>query len=118
MNPAEIRIGNYVYYAGILCKVEELTIGGYLQTDGITAPLSAFNPVEITEEWILKFGFEHKAIIYIKGMVLRLVDKCLVGGFEDNEYGIEHEVKINYVHQLQNLFYALTSEELKLQIPE
>ncbi|MDV3749673.1 hypothetical protein CMU21_17735 [Elizabethkingia anophelis] len=118
MEAKELRIGNYVYYADVLCKVEGYTSDGYLCADGVTAPVSAFQPVDITKKWLLKFRFEHTTIIYVKGMVLRLVDKHLVGGFEDNEYGIEHEVKINYVHQLQNLFFALTGEELKLQILE
>ncbi|HFK5582149.1 TPA: hypothetical protein ACG0AV_002079 [Elizabethkingia anophelis] len=106
MNPAELRIGNYVKVKGLI-NPRQVLIQDLVDASNIS-------PIHITEEWLLKLGFEHTTIIYVKGMVLRLVDKHLVGGFEDNEYGIEHEVKINYVHQLQNLFYALTGQELKL----
>ncbi|MCT4135056.1 hypothetical protein HZP67_10000 [Elizabethkingia anophelis] len=113
MNPAELRIGNYVETKNGIKVVSQVTVDShcYFLEDHV-------KPINVTKEWLLKFGFGHTTIIYVKGMVLRLVDKHLAGGFEDNEYGIEHEVKINYVHQLQNLFYALTSEELKLQMPE
>ncbi|MYZ60764.1 hypothetical protein EH151_12795 [Elizabethkingia anophelis] len=113
MEAKDLRIGNYVNHNGFgPISVDVVDIIHCQQY------MTSYNPIELTKEWLLKFGFGHTTIICVKGMVLRLVDKHLVGGFEDNEYGIEHEVKINYVHQLQNLFYALTGEELKLQIPE
>ena len=68
------------------------------------------NPIPLTEEWLIKFGFEKHITIdtyptFAKQMfnwndsILYLIG-C---GF------INH---IKYVHQLQNLYFALTNEEL------
>jgi hypothetical protein len=79
-------------------------------------------PIPLTEEWLLKFGFvkspagnsvylsipELKAEIHFEnfmgGMVCVLY--CSTGSFIPNE--------IKYLHQIQNLYFALTGEELKL----
>jgi len=63
-NTAELRIGNLIKtnYEGTLivrgiapdhiyaCKVIGLSIGYY--------SLPSFEPIELTEEWLIKFGFE------------------------------------------------------------
>lgn len=71
--------------------------------------------IPLTEEWLLKFGFEKinhriEGIIYKKSWLrfneyARLIDWR--GG------SIESKVCF-YVHQLQNLYFALTGEELTL----
>ena len=72
-----------------------------------------FKPIPLTEEWLLKFGFL----------------KCDNGSFyisfwgRDYYYndctltmrGVNIQSKIEYVHQLQNLYFALTNEELTLK---
>lgn len=111
---------------GALSKVisiNENTIG-YEKRTGVgenNIPLKFVNPIPLTEEWLLKFGFEknlnsNNIIYYI------LAGKCLL------EYNLTHNIadivkkvhldlfiEIEYVHQLQNLYFALTNEELSLQ---
>ena len=65
--------------------------------------------IPLTEEWLLKFGFTFSDMIYS------------FDGFEilDLKQGLEfynhdYPIKIKYVHQLQNLYYALTQTELTL----
>ena len=80
-----------------------------------------FEPIPLTEEWLLKFGFKefHKRdwsfggscsndlvhliyiTTYLKNPIVRVDGKDLP--------------HIKYVHQLQNRYFALTGEELKLQ---
>jgi len=86
-------------------KTEE-SFGGWVDLDEIEF-------IPLTEEWVLKLGFKNKTI-YIKGICLYLVNEGMSGGFQDNEYGINEYVDIKYVHQLQNLYFALTGEELTL----
>jgi len=78
-------------------------------------------PIPLTEEWLIKCGFEklshyeeaHTEEDYVweieapRSPVLFLVD----GIFHEDNYG----VKLQFVHQLQNLYYALTGSELTIK---
>jgi hypothetical protein len=76
-----------------------------------------FRPIPLTEEWLLKFGFEvddhlmnpddWPYVDYIKNEV-RISEPNYSFAF----YGRDNELEIKYVHQLQNLYFALTGEEL------
>lgn len=62
-------------------------------------------PIPITEEWLLKFGFEgwdidNYTLILTNGNFFKL--ECLD----------PIATNIFYVHQLQNLYFALTGKEL------
>lgn len=69
--------------------------------------------IPLTEEWLLKFGaivydFDHQPNQY------RISERLFVtrdGHFYD--YGAN--VKLLYIHQLQNLYFALTGEELTIK---
>lgn len=94
-----------------------------------------YQPIPLTEEWLLKLGFEHTktdAPMWINSFCIniparwgnRLVIEAKV---EDSEYGgieayliltharaLRVEKKYRYVHEVQNLYYALTQTELQL----
>lgn len=73
---------------------------------------AAFRPIKITEEWLLKFGFKegewkdktNSQYLYHANDTLHISD------VRDVNYSFESPCK--YVHQLQNLYFALTGEEL------
>jgi hypothetical protein len=77
-------------------------------------------PIKITEEWLLIFGFEKliknsfkiektNFTIYINPVT----GVCWISN--KNQKGIAViPVTFMYVHELQNLYYALTKEELKI----
>jgi hypothetical protein len=72
---------------------------------------AVYEPIPLTEEWLLKFGFEEwDKNAWQKGFDLSIhkIDSI----FWYNNNGIN--VLIKYVHQLQNLCFALTGEELTL----
>ena len=108
MKASELRIGNLVYD----------NLGGTLKIKGISleSDLSHIKPIPLTEEWLLKFGFEfdEEDDAYQKGKYKVLVsdEGCLF--FIDVGYYFEEIAEFNYVHQLQNLYFALTNEELIL----
>ena len=76
-------------------------------------------PIPLTEEWLVKFGFEEidgfltldlgsfsgARFIFWYGDVLNLFCK--------SDMMLSKQIK--YVHQLQNLYFALTGEELTIK---
>ena len=115
----ELRIGNLLQdkVSKTELKVIELTeknIVTYV-IDRSMFPLKdgwGIEPIQLTEEWLLNFGFERQPWGLVKGGLL----------FKDNikhpceeltlEIGNGFRVTAQYVHQLQNIYFALTGEEL------
>lgn len=113
IQPQEIRIANYIEYNGEIIKLDGSLLCCYIQNE-LEFPL---NPIPLTEEILLKLGFEKLTskkdgfladtytckkgtsfIVYFDGVRLS------VSFWQGNEK--------KYVHQLQNLYFALTGEEL------
>lgn len=69
-----------------------------------------YEPIPLTEEWLLKLGFNKEECFYIlKGV-------CLEDEY-DGRYRLDGQSDcfIKHVHQLQNLYFALTSVELEVK---
>jgi len=102
MKANELRIGNLVYNPNLkeVRTLDILDIRDYAEQRLI----KDFEPIPLTEEWLVKFG-----LMSIKTEL----------GFWNNgdaiyfSYGFEKSIELKYVHQLQNLYFALTGEELK-----
>lgn len=116
MKANELRIGNYIQYPN-LKKPIRVSIIDTTQTDKDTKA----KPIPLTEEWLLNFGLEYfegwdDMIFYRENNWEQKNDwfelhKTLQGFiFEDFR-----SQNIKYVHSLQNLFFALTGEELTLK---
>jgi len=107
----ELRIGNYIKSGDLEAQITAQGIL-YLKRGNMKA-----KPIPLTEEWLYKFGFKvgevedyfDKNIGIKKILAIHLKDKEFIIG-----YGIywTYHFKIKYVHQLQNLYFALTGEEL------
>lgn len=118
----ELRIGNYINNYN---KVLSITDGGLVCTGlSIIGVVIIENPkpIPLTEQILLKCGFklyhsgsycidlfnenEYLAIDvkYNKGFVYIIID--------DNSL----KVNLEYLHQLQNLYFALTNEELTVNL--
>lgn len=78
--------------------------------------MQSFTPIPITEQWLLKFGFKEINVRDIKYYVLHGISLISDGA---NGYLIQlgkgFTVYIDKVHQLQNLFFALTQKELEIK---
>ncbi len=72
-----------------------------------------YEPIPITEEWLLKFDFVSNPYQdrYEKSLIHIECDKTR----GKTELWIEGMSHIKYVHQLQNLYYAMRGEELTLK---
>lgn len=132
MKAEELRIGNWFidHYAEpettIYWQVEGIErasnspnqkhLGVRFRNGSSWASLDILTPIPLTEEWLLKFGFkqtngaffELNGIGFIAGF--SITDEFVLSG----TFGPRH-IHIYYVHQLQNLYFALTGEELKIK---
>jgi hypothetical protein len=120
MKANELRIGNWVNYR-IYDKLDNpQEYFDLSQVDAIdlqTLDDHYYQPIPITEEWLVKFGFGLDG----EGWYwLRKKDHITPHGYSFNYYGNFLEIdelrisKIEFVHQLQNLYFALTGEELQI----
>jgi hypothetical protein len=106
MRKQELRIGNKIKIDGIIVTVDERTLFDF-DHDGRVK-----ESVEITEEWLESFKFENN----VKMVNDVLAVKMQIGGAffiatESNFILLPRLIK--HVHQLQNLYFALTGEELQ-----
>lgn len=140
----ELRVGNLLHFPYSNEYVEILGINAH-ENNGSTfdlpkiynsisfkkdsslycEPILLLEPILLTEEWLLKFGFE--LIQRVNGKVLSYRYKFLEISFNtDNKIisvhigiqRIDDGKKIKYVHQLQNLNFALIGEELTIKTKE
>jgi len=130
MKEAELRIGNLYNSAKfnipVECEMADM-YEIYQRAEGATPDSShvaqLFQPIPLDEQWLKKFGFEHRAlrVFYIKipnrgwhlGIKLTSNDEGIVMIKNDGFDTAILNQDIKYAHQLQNLYHALTGEELK-----
>jgi len=121
MKASELRIGNWIYIPQTKTneRIGSIEENGRFTTIGYKSSYSSIEclePIPLTEECLLKFGFEkndNNQFILMEGSVDILFNKDLNGWTCD---GINFSINMTeHVHQLQNLYFALTGEELKLK---
>lgn len=128
MNARELRIGNYVNYdfdnmvykKGIL-RVD-CDVFTHIKSDG---GMLAISPIPLTQKFLKRLGFENVNneswfwhIDFDKSKETFKVFPLTAAGEPLGLWGIVGcpplIKKIEFVHQLQNLYFALTGEELIL----
>lgn len=140
MKASELRIGNLVFINEIeqidnteflplinpLFEVQsidvdlEVVVYSEIETIHIYTDTENIEPIPLTEEWLLKFSFEKTLNQYRKPTLLNKIgynNIPFIILFLDNQYQYDDLIfrtNIEYVHQLQNLYFALTGEELTL----
>jgi hypothetical protein len=112
MKANELRIGNCLMKIdGTLIEVSSLEIEC---AEGMSGHFNlTFNPIPLTEEWLFNLGFDNK---FNKGKI-NIIPKGRLGYENGRTYfnsWVILEKQPDYVHELQNLYYALTQKELKL----
>lgn len=107
----ELREGNFVYdvnnemYLKLPCvDIFMISVGSERE--------SKYEPIKITEEILFKSGFVNWDKVddcyIVKGLIIW---KC-------NEMFLcyKNGVQVKYLHQLQNLYFALTNKELEINL--
>ncbi len=129
----ELRIGNLLQYKGELVHVTMLSIDAddeYEDTIGFCKFGSSSNEVAkwnralardlkripLTPEWIGSMGFEINGVLFRRGGFL-LVSKP-EGFLPAISAQIINYRPVEFVHQLQNLYFALTGVELQIKDKE
>lgn len=124
MKPTELRIGNSCLYKingeekgkEIIIDAQDLVA---ISQFFVASKISPYYAIPLTEEWLKKFGFRNGS----SGMPAFWwigVKELLSQPNTDNQIfnywprGDSFSIQIKYVHQLQNLYFALTGEELTL----
>ena len=140
MKANELRIGNLVDLGNRIAKVIEINHLGCVvvdleETQDTIEDYERTKPIPLTEEWLVKFGFveikrhthDFEEVFYSKSIINgqpnhneTLVISLPLNHCEIGEYNIEESylmnINIDYVHQLQNLYFALTGEELEFNL--
>ncbi len=125
----DLRLGNLVY--GVSDRIEEVIVlaEGVVTTTLVklrdatfTCEYDGISGIELTEEWLYNFGAKkigwysnYSAIAFEYGtwfLEWNKPDKKMsICNYED----VIFEVDCEYVHQLQNLVYSLTKNELRYE---
>jgi hypothetical protein len=116
MKAEELRIGNCVNYFndGEHSLIRILDWGYAHLNDASSIEYELLKPIPLTEEWLLKFGFEIGWIISHKETYFNLNKNGKDYFYSPDQHHNSSEA-IQNVHQLQNLYYALTNKELNYE---
>lgn len=116
IHATELRIGNVLLQEGSVVFVTHRII-----SDIASAPEHHnYQPILITEEWLKRLGFEYftngwheiKMPCGSKKLSVSIEQAGFTIG--DDDYNDEVTFpNLDFVHQLQNLYFSLTFEELK-----
>lgn len=126
MKASELRIGNLIHRYKQRTKVTLLTLT-YIENNP-----HPYSYIELIPEWLERMGFEidddagnwgspdHK--------IYKLENSSFGVGIKGDYIGWHNQVaddfytsyypELKYVHQLQNLYFALTSKELTIAVEE
>lgn len=128
MIPQELRMGNYVDYDDVIVEVKSINNNFILTKLFSSLDYKDLEPIELTEEWLVKLGFK----VFYESDFQKKYDKDysdlhIQARKVDNGYGIKINLNVYYrgepigkqlsehVHQLQNLYFALTGQELTIK---
>lgn len=128
MKATELRIGNLVNGPHGVAEITEIGHqDGWAEyfeyredvSRAFDFEIQMINPIPLTEEWLKKFGFYTVAgrwyIEIYNGARAIVVNRIIVEIHDELIRTFLCDIK--YVHQLQNLYFALTGEELEIKNP-
>ena len=125
MRASELRIGNYIKARKTTTIDENVVLLDGLQFLDLmmSSNIKYFEPIPLTEQWLIDFGFKedtdnsfvfNNLSIFLdkrfkENMYLETKESGIFGGVSWNKID---GLKLKHVHQIQNLYFALTQKEL------
>lgn len=123
LKPSDLRIGNLIQEQNIgILKIELIdrcTVSGFVNGRYGFAQIEDCKGIPLTEEWLFKSGFDkvrYEKYAHCKLNKLRAYPHVFNNSFGIYIMGAYSLPYVEYVHQLQNLFWCLTGEELEIKI--
>ena len=132
MKTTELRIGNIVnaYKVGV-CRVDGIESDILISTaNDEYIPINDVEGIPLNEQWLFNFGFKEVIVgSFIKEsegatLIVYIIDgvgECIFkhySSYSENDIDAVNVVcllPVSHVHQLQNLYFTLTQEELILK---
>lgn len=129
----ELRVGNYVHVPTLDNELYEMsTISRYGRDCSVTdnklgyqssiLDIENINPIPLSEEWLINLGFEEDmSTFYYNAKIASIYLHTPYSGSKNwnvKANGGDKLTSVQYVHQLQNLFYVLTGEDLAFNTPK
>ena len=116
MEAKNFRLGNTIKFGEREISISRHDIDNMAKmeiTEGAISEL--YKPIDLTEKWLISFGFVGRHNMWSNG----IITVGYIATDEHFEYEFQfpfnHWTKnsLKYVHELQNLFFALTGDEPK-----
>lgn len=119
IQPNELRVGNCLLFKGnstINVKLDRFDLSAILYNED---EVLHYKPIELTEEILLKCGFkkagtDKEVLMWLSDFYWYSSSPNFVS-ININDC-IDKVIKCTYLHQLQNLYFALTGEELEINL--
>ena len=113
----ELRIGNYLQWNGKPFKVNTIFTSHVCSE---TQPLQGYEPIPLTPEILEKCGYKVQCeYFFFKKDELIEFEKlkhCYSVRFKQSGMNSLKIAEIKYVHQLQNLIFAVSGNELEINL--
>jgi hypothetical protein len=132
--PQELRLGNLVMANGIVFPVRAINSDGTIlyRHNGVTVDISKCEPIPLTKEWLIKFGFYKTEPIFksypshpywVKDGICLFFNESddrdiYLAGYAEMRMGEYYAVGtrwIRYVHEVQNFYYSAKKSELTIK---
>ncbi|MDM8174813.1 hypothetical protein QT327_10670 [Olivibacter sp. 47] len=113
IHPQELRLGNLLNATKVSDTIQVKVKGiekKTIRTAIFNISVENLHGIPLTEEWLIKLGFHE--IFGVYAVYGREINLKLSDGYWEAYFKGKYVSVINHVHQLQNLFYALTGQEL------
>ncbi len=128
MKIQELRIGNLVTFQGQVMRVlslseNKVTVRDKHENHRITliAHANDIKAIKITKNWALRLGFYKDSNMLFSKVTKSIVFTLKFDIKDDTFYAYEYRglflphIKVQHIHQLQNLLFTLTGKELEIK---
>jgi len=125
MKANELRVNNWVNVTDKDYQITQILERG-INCGIVGAMYDIVKPIPLTEEWLERFGFEdlskerysnyykNNGKVWILNVTIG-TENWWCGSPSDINGKSKHLRNVEFVHQLQNLYFALTGQELELK---